>query len=93
MLFGIIVISFLFLGFPAFWDKLIAIFCGLIIIFISFRLKPEPVRPKKYSYVEHKNTEEQSTRTSISPKMDSATSASPQTPSSDITHHESPTKL
>lgn len=53
-------ISFLFLGFPAFWDKVIAIFCGLMIIFIAMRLNPELSKTKKYSFVEHKNTDTQS---------------------------------
>jgi len=57
MLFGVMVISFLFLGFPAVWDKIIAVFCGFTIIFIALKLKPELIT-KKYSFVEHKNTED-----------------------------------
>jgi hypothetical protein len=35
---GVWVMVFLFLGFPAAWDKIIAIITGLLIIFISFKM-------------------------------------------------------
>jgi len=69
------VISFLFLGFPAFWDKMIAVFCGFIIIFISFRLKPEPVK-KKYSFIEQKNVDDRDVGNIPFTKSDMAAQAS-----------------
>lgn len=47
---------FQFLGFPSL-NKYIAIIAGLAIIFIAYRLQPEPVREKKLNFVEHKNDE------------------------------------
>jgi len=55
MLLGVIVISFLFLGFRSSWDKLIAIVSGVAIIFVAYKLTPEPVRAKKLNFVEYKN--------------------------------------
>lgn len=56
MLFGAVTICFLFLGLPAYMDKIVAILCGLAIIFIALRLRPEPVKVKKVPYVDHKST-------------------------------------
>ncbi len=57
MLFGAVVICFLFLGFPAYIDKFIAIVCGVVIIFIAFKLSPEPLKTKKVPYVDHKSAD------------------------------------
>jgi flagellar biosynthesis component FlhA len=57
MVLGFLVISLLHLGFPASWDKIISALIGVIIIFIAFHLKSDSQRTKKYSFVEHKNTE------------------------------------
>lgn len=63
MLLGVIVICLLFMGFPAYIDKTIAILSGLTIIFIALKLQPEPVRQKKVPYIDHKSDIQNSSTT------------------------------
>lgn len=54
---GIWIAVFLFLGFPSSGDKALALFTGIIIVWIAFRMKPSsaPVDENRLPYVEHKN--------------------------------------
>ena len=53
---GVLVMIFLFLGFPPEWDKILALVFGLLIIVVSFRIRstPKPVAPDRVPYVEHR---------------------------------------
>ncbi len=57
MLLGAWIVVFLFLGFPHSWDKLFAVVCGLLIIAISYRIRPpvSSAAPRAMPYVEHKS--------------------------------------
>lgn len=46
---GVLIIIFLFLGLPSFWDKIIAVLSGLLIIFISYNLPVDTTADKKES--------------------------------------------
>jgi hypothetical protein len=54
-LLGVWVMIFLFLGVPSLWHKIISVFTGLIIIFISYNLPPDRKFERKNTnvYVEN----------------------------------------
>jgi hypothetical protein len=57
MLFGIWVMVFLFLGFPAEWNKIISLVTGFLILVGAYRLKDismEQRTERQVPYVEHR---------------------------------------
>jgi len=55
MLLGALVAIFLFLGFPQTFDKVIAVFLGLLIIVVAYRLPVVTIdRKSGIPYAEHK---------------------------------------
>lgn len=55
---SIFIMLFLFLGFPDFWDKMIAIFSGLLIIYLTYGLPKQekpPVMNEQLPFIDHKN--------------------------------------
>lgn len=52
---GVWVAVFLYLGFPAAWDKIIAVATGLLIVLISFKMNPRSRSkdPHHSAYVEN----------------------------------------
>jgi divalent metal cation (Fe/Co/Zn/Cd) transporter len=51
---GVWVMVFLFLGFPAAWDKIIALVTGLLVIFISFKMSSRNIHKNSESaYIEN----------------------------------------
>ncbi len=56
MLLGILVISFLFLGLPFIFDRILAVIVGLIVVAVAYRLPPEPKSAlSRMPYVEHRS--------------------------------------
>ena len=57
ILLGAWVMVYLFLGFPAAWDKIFALLTGAFIIFVAFKQKnaAPASSPRDVPYVEHKN--------------------------------------
>lgn len=63
MILGVLVMIILHLGFPKDWDFIILILVGLVIVVVSYSLKPkdgkEPVGKEELPYVDyHSPTEE-----------------------------------
>ncbi len=59
MLFGLWVIIYQFLGFPASWIKILGVVTGAFICFVAYRLNSDVSmegKDDRMTYVEHKNT-------------------------------------
>jgi hypothetical protein len=57
MMLGVWVIILPFLGFPGFWQTMLMLASGLIIVGIAYSMRPsgKPVASSNIPYVEHKN--------------------------------------
>jgi hypothetical protein len=56
MILGIWIMAFLFISFPAAWDKIFAVITGLAVIVIAFKLPPQARdTAQDIPYVENKN--------------------------------------
>ncbi len=65
ILLGVWIILFTFLGFPEFWDKIIALITGILIVTISYFLpsKQEDNTTVNLPFVEYKNSTQTETNT------------------------------
>ena len=65
ILLGVWIILFTFLGFPEFWDKIIALITGILIVTISYFLpsKQEDTTTANLPFVEYKNSTPTETNT------------------------------
>lgn len=57
MAFGVWVIILPFLGFPGFWEKILMLLTGIIIVVVAYSVRPSirPTTSSNIPYVEHKN--------------------------------------
>ena len=64
---GIWIMVFLFISFPAAWDKIFALITGLAVLIIGFKLPAQTSSRDRIPYVENKNDVVQKTDSAETP--------------------------